>query len=419
MMVGQKGHPPGARIYRSILDKSDLGYFEVDLQGNLTYFNHVLLRWSGLTFEELHGLNYKAFVHPDSIHEVFKSFHWVYLTGRPQKFFDWILVWQGMEQRVVKTSVDLIRGQDGEGVGFRGILQDITQQRRAEERVKQSEKLYRVIFEGSGTAMAILEPDLTIKMVNHRFRDLSGYNRKELEGRRNWMDLVAEEDRQRIEEYNRIRLGLQSGTAPQQYEFLFLDSNKHKRTVLATVSMVEDYTRVVSLMDLSQRKELEEELKYISQHDGLTGVLNRYSFERELSRLSHPNYKPLGLIICDLDDLKQINDTLGHSKGDEYIQRTANILCRNLRRRDVVARIGGDEFAILLPDSDDSEVRAVMLKLKNAVKENNREDPEKLIRISMGYSVSNSWDQDQERLFQLADWNMYRNKQQAKKEAEK
>ena len=108
------------------------------------------------------------------------------------------------------------------------------------------------------------------------------------------------------------------------------------------------------MQDITESRRHEAELRHMADHDPLTGLLNRRSFERELERhvAYVERYGPKGAaIVLDLDHFKTINDTLGHSAGDELIVRVAHALRSRLRESDVLARLGGDEFAILLPEA--------------------------------------------------------------------
>ena len=125
------------------------------------------------------------------------------------------------------------------------------------------------------------------------------------------------------------------------------------------------------MQDVTERRRHEAELRHLADHDPLTGLLNRRSFERELERqvAQVERYGARGAaIVLDLDHFKTINDTLGHGVGDELIARVAHALRGRLRDSDVLARLGGDEFAVLLPEGGRDEAEAVAASVLEAVR---------------------------------------------------
>ena len=144
-------------------------------------------------------------------------------------------------------------------------------------------------------------------------------------------------------------------------------------------------------MDITDRKQIEEKLRYMSFHDALTGLYNRGYFEEEMDRLKSSRQFPVSIIACDLDDLKQINDSLGHDVGDQAIKAAAKILRSNVfRKEDVVARIGGDEFVILLPNADVNDNPAIRERLDQSIRDfNESTENDGLFRpISMSYGCA-------------------------------
>jgi len=137
--------------------------------------------------------------------------------------------------------------------------------------------------------------------------------------------------------------------------------------VLVTTSIVRDEEGeplylVTQVQDISERKELARRLEYVVEHDFLTGLLNRRHFERELAREIERAARygsPGAVLLVDLDNFKEINDTFGHRAGDDVLKGAAGLLRRRLRQTDVVARVGGDEFAVLLAQADADQVRIV------------------------------------------------------------
>ncbi len=162
--------------------------------------------------------------------------------------------------------------------------------------------------------------------------------------------------------------------------------------------------------DITERKQMEERLRELSVRDALTGLYNRNFFEEEMERLSDSRYSPVGIVVCDLDGLKFVNDTLGHQSGDQLLVKVADLLRQNFRNSDIIARIGGDEFAILFTETDWQMVEYMLQRLHQAVQEYNNADPEIPVSLSVGQAVGEKTGPDMYGLFREADNRMYRDK---------
>jgi diguanylate cyclase (GGDEF)-like protein/PAS domain S-box-containing protein len=128
---------------------------------------------------------------------------------------------------------------------------------------------------------------------------------------------------------------------------------------------------LVQVLDITERKRVEAQLKHLAEHDPLTGLLNRRRFESELSRhvAQARRYGAEGaVIVLDVDHFKQVNDTCGHGAGDRLIAQVAAALRARLRGTDVIARVGGDEFAILLPKADRTGAEVVAASLVETIR---------------------------------------------------
>ena len=162
--------------------------------------------------------------------------------------------------------------------------------------------------------------------------------------------------------------------------------------------------------DITERKQMEERLRELSVRDSLTGLFNRNFFEEEMERLSDRRYSPVGIVVCDLDGLKFVNDTLGHQSGDLLLLKVADLLRENFRNSDIIARIGGDEFAILFAETDWQMVEHMLQRLRQAVQDYNNADPEIPVSLSVGQAVGEKTGPDMYGLFREADNRMYREK---------
>jgi diguanylate cyclase (GGDEF)-like protein len=174
-----------------------------------------------------------------------------------------------------------------------------------------------------------------------------------------------------------------------------------------TISGVGDI--LVIVRDITERKQMERRLNYMSLHDPLTGLFNRAYFEQEMKR-HDGGRQSLGIIICDVDGLKLVNDTLGHEKGDALLIAAARMIKGAFRGGDMVARIGGDEFGVLLPNSDREVMKNAAGRIRAAIEKYNAAmGPDSPLSVSIGLAFSEdaantTW------LYKEADNSMHREK---------
>jgi diguanylate cyclase (GGDEF)-like protein len=169
--------------------------------------------------------------------------------------------------------------------------------------------------------------------------------------------------------------------------------------------------RIVGIAaDITDLKLGEEKMKYLSLHDPLTGLYNRIFFEEEISRIEKTRYDSVGILSCDVDGLKLVNDTLGHNQGDNLLVAAARVIRESFREGDLVARIGGDEFSVVLPNTTEPAVENACQRIQEAVAKYNATNPELPLSISIGFAVKKGAHRNLKDLFKEADNNMYRRK---------
>jgi diguanylate cyclase (GGDEF)-like protein len=166
----------------------------------------------------------------------------------------------------------------------------------------------------------------------------------------------------------------------------------------------------VAIQDITSRKKAENYLRYLGTHDALTGLYNRAYFEEQMGKAAGADSHPtVGIILADMNGLKTVNDQLGHQAGDALIRRAAEALNASFSDGEVVARIGGDEFAVLLHDRKEADVKKVLERIQSLILLNNRYYHGPELSISVGYSMRQSGE-PLEKTFSRADRSMYREK---------
>lgn len=165
---------------------------------------------------------------------------------------------------------------------------------------------------------------------------------------------------------------------------------------------------VVTFTDITERKQVEEEIKYLSYHDSLTGLYNRMFFQEELRRLDTQRNLPISIIVGDVNGLKLKNDVFGHAAGDELLKKVAEIFKKVCRADDIIAREGGDEFIVLLTNTKAIEAEKIIARIKNEFSK------EQMLTlkgsISMGSDTKTSVEQDITSIIEAAEDKMYMEK---------
>ncbi len=304
-----------------------------------------------------------------------------------------------------------VKDEEGNVIYVDGLILDITDRKKIEAQLKESELRHRALV---GAIPDLLFRynidgvylDAVIKdenLLHQKARQL--HKSKALVGK-SINEVLSAEIAETL--LNGIRQALAGGEI-QVIEYTYpVDGNDYYfEARLAPIGNKE----VVSIVrDITDRKNYLAELERISLHDQLTGLYNRHYFENELKRLSLSRDYPITLISADLDGLKLINDTLGHAEGDHYLQAGANLLKGTLRASDILARVGGDEFAIILPRTNREAAEDLVARLRARIDRYNDQQQEIPVSISIGLAVSPVRESSLEETYKEADNAMYKDK---------
>ncbi len=314
---------------------------------------------------------FPAYVHPDDRDRIVRG-HATTFGGSPEFQVDYRIQAGDGAERVVHA----VGREDPPGSGdYLGIVQDVTELRAAERAAHAAEQRMRAMFEHAPIGQALLSADGAIQQANPALGLLCGRTRADLEGTQ-LRELLHPAD------IAKLMSGLRQLAAGEvdglELELRFLSVVGSPIHVAVHGTLLRDSdgrpaNALCQFQDVSEHKRFEEQLQYMADHDPLTGLLNRRRFEAALERhMAHvKRYGSAGaLMVLDLDHFKQINDTLGHSGGDEMITAIAGVLRGRLRETDLLARVGGDEFAVLLPEANRADAEKVAQALVDVVRSN-------------------------------------------------
>jgi len=245
---------------KELIQTANILVVGLDTQGNLRMFNPAAEEITGYTMDELKGRNWcKVMVPQAGYDQICREFSGLLNDRVPRKFENSILTRSGEERYVAWRNSVLI--EQGEITGTISFGMDITEWKMAEEALKQSEELYRAIFENTGTATVVLEKDKTISLVNTEYEKLSGYRREEIEGKKRWTEFVAQEDLEGLLS-RRSRCERDGSPDRRRDEFRFVDRyGVIKYVVLCFDSIPGTNKTIASLLDITELKRVEETLR--------------------------------------------------------------------------------------------------------------------------------------------------------------
>lgn len=206
--------------------------------------------------------------------------------------------------------------------------------------------------------------------------------------------------------YEKLQLLLKSGET-QSFEYKLKIADKEQYFELRMVKNNKEEVLAIS-REVSERKQMEQKLEYLSYHDQLTGLYNRRFIKEELKRLDVEGNLPFTIVIGDVNGLKLINDSFGHAVGDKLIKKVAEVIKKGSRYDDIIVRLGGDEFLILLPKTDAYETEQIIKCIKAIASKQKVNSVN--ISISFGYETKKNKEEKFEEILKKAEDHMYKKK---------
>ncbi|BCM24225.1 diguanylate cyclase [Methyloradius palustris] len=335
------------------------------------FANKVYEDWFNLPAPDIYGKHLRDFMDEDTYKQR-QPYIKAVLKGKPQHFDD---ATPGRDGNLLYSEISYIPAlEKGEVTGFFLFGQDVTARKRAEEAMRQSEQHYRQLFQnmlgGYAYCQMLFEDgkpvDFVYININDKFEPLTGL--KDVVGRKvsELVPGIRESSPEIFETYGRV---IKTKVA-ERFD-VYIDAMDMWFSV--SVHSTEGDYFVTVFENITERKILDEKLRHQANVDYLTNIANRRAFIRqgevEVARaLRYGN--PLSVAMLDIDYFKKVNDTYGHKTGDLVLQELSRICVETLRETDMVARMGGEEFAILFPETDAQHAFEVAERLRDKIEKN-------------------------------------------------
>ncbi|WP_196138781.1 GGDEF domain-containing protein [Aliikangiella sp. G2MR2-5] len=397
-------------FYATTIETIQDGVFVVK-RDKFVLVNQAFLNILGRRRSEVMGSQFQDYVASEYV-ELVQERYRARLRGEnpPNEYEIEILNAKG-ERLVVQLKVNVFTATDGDECVVCS-LRDITLQQMLLNRLKQSESEFRKIIENMPGIFYRTDANGLITMASPYSADILGYDEKEVIGQP--LSQFYSEPHQRAEALTKI---MQGGGKPVEVESML--RKRDGSTIWVATSAFARYDKdgcfdgVEGISrNITDRKNLEAELREMAVRDQLTGLMNRFGLhehlETALSRAKR-KHNQVSIVYLDLDDFKQVNDQFGHIAGDNYLVEFAKRLIKSFRESDIVARIGGDEFLILLDENTliDS-IDSFLSRLKRIMSEPYHQESQLMeFKYSLGIATFPKHGSDASELLNYADQQMY------------
>lgn len=344
---------------RTVVEAAGVFIWEVDDKGVIAYLSDRVRDVLGYAPEELVGQSLTVTMPPDKKQAYLEFFQNV--TARRLSFRQMEVDGLTKDGRSIHQALSGVPIEDESGrfMGYRGATLDITRRKKAQAELLESERKARAMLEASHDAMIVIDANGSVQFWNHAAEKMFGYTETEALGMDVHLLVAGDEDREKA--HAGMAQFATNGEGPIIGSIGEFQARRKDGSVfpvehaVAAFRMHRAWYAVGSVRDKTEQKEAELELQRLATTDSLTGLANRRHFfdgcRKEIER--HKRYGvSVSLLMLDVDWFKKINDTWGHDTGDRVLQEVAGQMLMTLRDVDLCGRIGGEEFAVLLPETD-------------------------------------------------------------------
>jgi diguanylate cyclase (GGDEF)-like protein/PAS domain S-box-containing protein len=399
--------------FRGIIDVSPVPMALNDDDHNITYLNAAFSKTYGYTLAEIPTLtDWWSRAYPDPEYRTWVMTTWqehldlarsVDVDFEPMEVN--ICCIDGSEKTAVVSAGALFEMYQGIHLV---IFYDITERKLVEKELFRQKSLLSTVIDSSSAAIYAKDLFGRYVLINESGAKIMGHRRNEMIGHTD-NELLPADTAAEIRQTD--ELAISSANIYEREETRVIDGTTYIFLAHKT-PWRDDSGEIIGLIgvstDITEFKKTEERLRFQSTHDALTGIYNRAFFEAEMERLVHGREQITSIIIADVDGLKRVNDSQGHAVGDDLLREAVKVLRSVFRASEVLARIGGDEFAVLLPGLTAATVQKMMDRVRDQLAQHNAVTPDFPVLLSVGAATAES-----NRLFEafrIADQRMYNDK---------
>jgi diguanylate cyclase (GGDEF)-like protein/PAS domain S-box-containing protein len=394
-------------VFRVLTALTPVGMFIASASGEYEYVNERWCELTGLTPGDAAGAGWTAALHHEDSERVTSSWR-AAVAGGEDSVFEYRFLRPDGTTTWVESHAMTLRNAGGNAVGWVGTCLDLTARKAAEEAVVAVGERFRAAFDNAPIGMGLVTPDGEWLQVNAAFCRLLGYNEDELLSLSLAELTVPGDATVQVDE-----------TEETRHESRYLRADGSTLWVAVSTTLVrgsngESLYYVMQVEDIGDRKQTERELRRLADHDSLTGLLNRRGFmeglRRELRRMERKGEYG-ALLLLDLDNFRQVNDTAGHLAGDQVLRSTADVLRRRLRATDVIGRLGGDEFAALVLNVTPRQANEIAAETCETLRSMTVTAGDQVVEVAASIGViaiDEMRDENEEDLLAAADRAMYR-----------
>ena len=358
---------------QTLFRMSNFGIARNAMDGRYIEVNDAFLNMVGYSLEELQKLSYWDLTPKQYAEQEAEQLTYLQQEGRYGPYEKEYIHKDGHLIPIRLRGV-LVTGSDG-GKYIWSKVEDITQQNRIQQELKESEFRWKFALEGSGEGVWDWNIETGKVTVSKRYKEIYGFAEDEwADGTDEWEKRIHPEDRGRVMKAIQAYFDGKTATYSVEHRMQCKDGSWkwiHDRGMVVSRSPDGKPLRMIGThLDVTERVLLQQELERQARMDYLTGLSNRRYFieqaESEITRMQRFD-RPLSVFMLDIDHFKRVNDTYGHQAGDDVIKHLAGQCMQCLREVDIVGRMGGEEFAILLPETDRDQAQQVAERLRSLV----------------------------------------------------